>query len=96
MERSNIQSLRQVIDKFLKETPLHKKLLERRIIEGWDEVMGKAVAQATGKRYINDGTLYIHLSSSVLRNELFMMKDSILAKLNRYAGEEVIRDVVFK
>ena len=96
MERSNIQTLRQVLERFLKETPLHSKLQERRIIEGWDEVMGRSVSRATDKLYIRNRVLYVHLSSSVLRNELFMLRDDILKKLNRLAGEEVIKDISFK
>jgi len=96
MERSNIQTLKQIIEKFLKETPLQSKLNERRLIESWDETMGKSVARGTGKLYIRDRILYVHLNSSVLRNELYMLKDEILEKLNEQAGENVIKDIVFK
>ena len=96
MERSNIQTLRQAIESFLKETPLRRKLLERRLIESWGEIMGKPVARATNKLYIRDGILYVHLNSSVLRNELFMLRDEIITKLNQQAGEDVIKDIAFK
>ena len=96
MERSNIQTLRQVIEKFLRETPLQGKLNERRLIESWEEIMGKPVARVTNKMYIRDRILYVHLNSSVMRNELYMLKDEILEKLNQKAGEDVIKDIVFK
>ena len=88
--------MRQAIEKFLKDTPLQRKLNERRLIEGWDQVMGSPVARATEKLYIRDRILYVHLSSSVLRNELFMLRSEIVNKLNSHAGEEVITDVAFK
>jgi predicted nucleic acid-binding Zn ribbon protein len=96
VERSNIQTLRQAIEKFLKETPLQRKLNERRLIEGWNQVMGTPVARATEKLYIRDRILHVRLNSSVLRNELFMLKGEIVNKLNQHAGEEVITDIDFK
>jgi len=96
MERSNIQTLRQAIEKFLKETPLQRKFQERRLVESWEENMGKSVARGTSKLYIRDSILYVHLNSSVLRNELFMLKDEIISKLNEQAGEVLIKDIAFK
>ena len=96
MERSNIQTLRQAIEKFLKETPLQRKLQERRLVESWEETMGKSVARGTSRLYIRDAVLHVHLNSSVLRNELFMLKDEIISKLNEQAGEVVIKDIAFK
>ena len=95
MERSRIQTLKEVIESYLKETPLHRKLQERRLVEGWYEIMGKSVARATSKIYIRSGILYIRLNSSVLRNELFMMKNDIISRLNENAGEQIISDIVF-
>jgi predicted nucleic acid-binding Zn ribbon protein len=95
MERSRIQTLKEIIESYLKETPLHRKLQERRLVEGWYEIMGKSVARATSKVYIRNDVLYVRLNSSVLRNELFMMKNDIISRLNERTGEPVISDIVF-
>lgn len=96
MERSNTRSIRQVIDDFLRGTPLHRRMTERRLVEDWEEVMGKSVSKATSKLYIRDGVLTVHLNSSVLRSELFMLSDDIRKKLNERAGEQVVREIVLK
>jgi predicted nucleic acid-binding Zn ribbon protein len=95
MERSRTQSLREVIEAFLKETQLHRKLQERRLVESWYELMGKPVARITSRVYIRKEVLYVQLNSSVLRNELFMMKNDIICRLNDHIGEQVIKDIVF-
>lgn len=95
MERSKVQTLREVIERYLKETPLHRKLQERRLIEGWYEILGKPVAKATAKVYIRKDILYVQLTSSVMRNELFMMKEDIICKLNEQVGEQIITGIVF-
>ena len=96
MERSNTRTIRQVIDEFMRGTPLHRRMTERRLVEDWEEVMGKSVARATNRLYIRDGVLYVHLNSSVLRSELFMLSKEILRKLNERAGEKVVREIVLK
>jgi hypothetical protein len=38
----------------------------------------------------------VHLNSSVVRNELLMLRQELMEKLNQKAGTEVIRDIVLK
>jgi hypothetical protein len=40
--------------------------------------------------------LYVHLNSSVARNELLMLKEALKEKLNERAGKEVIKDIVLR
>jgi len=95
MERSSVQTIREVIERYLRETPLHRKLQERHLIEGWHEILGKPVARATTGIYIRKDILYVRLTSSVMRNELFMMKDDIIRRLNERVGEQIITGIVF-
>ncbi|MCX6333768.1 MAG: DciA family protein [Bacteroidia bacterium] len=45
---------------------------------------------------MKDKVLYVHLSSSVVRNELLMLRQALKEKLNEKAGIEVIKDIVLK
>jgi len=40
--------------------------------------------------------LHVHLNSSVVRNELLMLREVLREKLNSKAGSEVIRDIVLR
>jgi hypothetical protein len=40
--------------------------------------------------------LYVHLNSSVVRNELLMLREALREKLNKKAGSEVIKDIVLR
>jgi predicted nucleic acid-binding Zn ribbon protein len=95
MERSRVQTLKEVIEQYLKETPLHRKFQERHLMECWYELLGKTVTKNTKKLYIRKDILYVQLTSSVLRNELFMMKGDIISKLNERVGEQIITGIVF-
>lgn len=96
MRKTNTQSLKEVLGDFTSELNLSQRIKEIRIIKKWPELMGPAIAQVTDKIYIRNKTLYVHLSSSVARNELFMMRDAIVHIMNKKAGEKVIQKVILK
>ena len=96
MKRSNATTLGQAIRAYLKAMGLDKKLKERRLIDSWEETLGKNIANATTNIYISNQKLIVELNSSIIRNELFMMKSAILESLNKKAGEIVIRDIILK
>jgi hypothetical protein len=39
---------------------------------------------------------YVHLSSSVARNELMMLREALREKLNEKSGKELIREIVLR
>jgi predicted nucleic acid-binding Zn ribbon protein len=81
---------------YIKEMHLEGKLNEVSVINSWEEIVGKAIASRTTKIYIKDQVLYVFLNSSVVRNELLMLRQALKEKLNERAGAEVVRDIVLK
>lgn len=96
MRRSKFISLSEAINDYIKEMNLGPRLAEVDILNSWEEIVGKAIAMRTTKIYIRDKILYVHLNSSVVRNELLMLRESLKDKLNEKAGSPVIKDIVLK
>jgi len=96
MRRSKTITLADAIKDYITEMNLGEKLGETAIINSWEEIVGRVISSRTLKIYIKDHILYIHLSSSVVRNELMMLRESLRDKLNEKAGKEVIRDIVLR
>ena len=96
MERNNTQSIAEAIRAYLKESRLEKPLKERQLVQSWETLLGKSVARATSKIYLSQGRLYVHLNSSVVKNELFMLQDDIIRKLNEAAGEVLVKEIVLR
>lgn len=96
MRNKNEMSLGDAIRAYLKAMGLDKKLKERQVVNSWEEVMGKAVANATTNIALHNMVLYVQLNSSVARHQLQMMKSGIIDELNRKVGEVMVRDIVFK
>jgi predicted nucleic acid-binding Zn ribbon protein len=96
MRRSKTISLAEAVRYYIKEMNLEGKLREVNLISSWEEMVGKAISSKTKKVYIKEGVLYVHLSSSVVRNELLMLREVLRDKLNEKAGSEVVKDIVLR
>jgi predicted nucleic acid-binding Zn ribbon protein len=96
MRRSKTISLAEAIKDYIREMNLEGKLQEVNLINSWEGIVGKAISTRTDKVYIKDHILYVHLNSSVARNELLMLKEALKVKLNERAGKEVIKDIILR
>ncbi len=96
MRKSETQKIAVILGEFLQDTRIGTKMKEIRALGNWEELLGRSVARSTKKLFIRDGKLYVYLSSPVVRNELFMIRDDILKKFNDRAGEKLVREIVLK
>ena len=96
MRRSNTQSLSEVLRDYVKGTSIEKKLKEVDIVQSWEELLGKTIAHYTKNISLKNRILYLEINSSVVKNELFMMREEIRRKLNEKAGEELVNKIIFK
>lgn len=95
MKRQNALPIGDMIRHFLREEGLESPLNEYRLIQAWETVLGKAIARYTGQMYIKNQTLYVHLTSPALRQNLQMSRQSLVKRLNEAVGAQVIVDIVF-
>jgi predicted nucleic acid-binding Zn ribbon protein len=94
-KRNNDKTLKEAIGQMLDVYRLRQKFDETALIAAWPELMGNAIASRTTQLYISDKKLFVRVESSVIKNELMMMKSQILEKLNDRAGKTVINSLVF-
>lgn len=96
MRRSKTISLAEAMKDYIREMKLGNRLIEVGVVSDWEETVGRAIASRTSKVYIKDGILYVHLKSSVVRNELMMIRETLKERINERAGSEVVREIVLK
>ena len=96
MRKKNTELLSDVIRQVLKEQHLDKPLNEKRLIDAWPLVLGLNIMQYTSELSIKNRVLYVKLSSSVLRHDLFLSREEIKTSLNKHVGSEVIVDIMFR
>jgi len=96
MRKKNTQKIDEVIGQYLKSLNIDNKLKEVGLIKSWDDIVGKTIARSTKEIYIKDRKLFIILNSSVIRNELFMLREGLKKALNDRAGESIIDEIILK
>jgi hypothetical protein len=96
MRRSNTQTLGEVIREYVLEMKMDSKLKEADIASSWKSLMGKTIARYTSNIYMAKRILFVEINSSVVKNELIMLREEIRKRLNESAGEELITKIVFK
>lgn len=96
MRKRNTELLKDVIAQVLKQNKLDRPLNEKHVIDAWPAVLGHNINQYTSNLEIRQRVLYVTLTSSVLRHDLFLSKDQIIASLNKHVGLEVIKNIIFK
>ena len=75
---------------------LEKGLNKLTAKEAWHTVMGEAISKYTTQVLLERDTLYVQLSSSVLREELSYGKEKILKLLNEELGKELVKKLVLR
>ena len=94
MRRNKTITLGDALSDLVREYRLEKGLKEAEVLNIWESIAGRVITARTKRTYLRDGVLHIHLTSSVVRNELMMLRDSLKNRINSRAGEEVVREIV--
>lgn len=94
MRRNKTITLGEALNDLIREYRLGPGLKEATVLSIWESIAGKVITARTKKTYLKDGVLHIYLTSSVVRNELMMLRDSLKAQINSRAGEEVVREIM--
>lgn len=93
MFRQKVEQINTVINDFLRSSGIETPLLQRRLINSWEDVAGKSVAKYTRDIYINNQTLMVKITNPALRQDLAMRKTSLMKQLNDSVGSIVIYDI---
>ena len=89
MKRNDAEQIGEMIRKFFRQNAY-------RLIQAWKDVVGPAITKYTSNLYIKNQILYVHLTSSVLRQELMMGRDLLVKNLNKQVGAQVIVNIIFR
>ncbi|MDZ7266209.1 MAG: DUF721 domain-containing protein [candidate division KSB1 bacterium] len=88
------KALGDVLQELLHQYGLVQRVKEYQAVNLWPEVVGEQVAKVASVREVRDGCLYVEVTNSVWRNELYYMKPEIIARINRRIGQNLIHDIL--
>ena len=95
MRKANDKSLKDAIEQMMQVYKIKRKFDETGIIANWPQLVGKSVANRTKELFIHDKKLFLRIESSVIKNELMMMRTQIIDKINEDAKGTLIEQIIF-
>ncbi len=93
MKRTEAQSIKEIIDKAISSQNLSGVFNEQKAGYVWQEIVGPTINRYTTRRYVENGTLHVYISSAPLKNELQFLKSKLIAEVNKAVGANVITNI---
>ncbi|MDN5216283.1 DUF721 domain-containing protein [Fulvivirgaceae bacterium BMA12] len=92
--RSNTYTVGEAIKDLLNVYRLQGKFDETRLVDSWEQLMGKSIAARTNKLFIKDKKLFVQVNSAPLKNELKLSKPKIIEIFEKEIGKDIINEIV--
>ena len=96
MRRTKTLLIGDILNDFFSQPHIAAKVAEGRLPDTWSEVVGERVAALTTQLKLERGCLYVHVTSSVVRSELNMRRQSLIGEINRISGVNLVRNIMIK
>lgn len=93
---SNEGSIGDVLKEFIEKNKLQSGMDKINVEEAWKSLMGNGVNSYTKEVVLKGTTLYVSLTSAVLREELSYGKQKIIKMINEELRKEVIKEVILR
>ena len=93
---NNQTSVGAVLQQIIQENKLQGGMDQIDVREAWKSLMGNGVNHYTKNVVLKGSTLYVELSSAVLREELSHGKSKIVAMINEELRRDVVKEVVLR
>lgn len=94
--QSNESSISDVLQQFIQQNRLEAGMDKIDVEQAWKNLMGNGVNSYTQEVILKGNTLYVKLTSAVLREELGYGKQKIITMLNEELRKEVVKDIVLR
>jgi len=90
------KGIAQAIAEFAAALGIDQTLRRYAVITGWEETVGEQIARVTRPQRIENGVLYVSVTTAPWRAELSLKRMEIIERLNKAAGSRVIKDIRFR
>jgi len=85
-----------ILDRLVARMGITGRLEREKAVVCWEEAVGSAIARRAAAVSISGGRLVVAVENSAWLQELVMMKESIIDKVNSRVGKPVVEDIVFR
>lgn len=85
-----------VLKQFIHDNRLQAGIDKIDVRDAWKTLMGNGVNNYTTEILLKGNTLYVALSSAVLREELGYGKDKIIKMINEELRKDIVKDLILR
>jgi len=85
-----------VLKQFIQDNKLQAGMDKIDVRDAWKNLMGNGVNNYTTEILLKGSTLYVALSSAVLREELSYGKDKIIKMINEELRKEIVTELILR
>ncbi|HUH66648.1 MAG TPA: DUF721 domain-containing protein [Syntrophales bacterium] len=93
--QANLQKLGSVLPGILKKHNIGFDAEHERLLEVWRKAVGQRISAQTRPDKLRRNTLFVKASSPAWMQQLHILKEEIIEKLNTLFGKELVKDVHF-
>jgi len=93
---SNESPIGDILREIIQVNKLQPGMDQISVTEAWKSLMGNGVNSYTRNVILKGSTLYVELTSAVLREELSYGKDKIIKMINDELRREIVKEVVLR
>ena len=90
------QLLGQALHQLVHDLGIDKPLSEFEVITSWSAIVGEQISRVSTAQRIENGVLFVAVSTAPWRAELSLRRREIAEKINHYTGRKVVSDIRFR
>lgn len=90
-----MENLSNILFQFFKKKGLEKRFYEYQVIKEWENIVGEGIALKVKAVNCKDGILYLFSSDSIMRAEIYNLKNEIIKDINKFFKRKIVKDIKF-
>ncbi len=96
MKRIGSQSIKNLVRQAILENNLKDGLDKVRVKAIWKDICGHYISNATTNIYVDNSKLFVSVNSSIIRNELLLIKSELIKRINKEIGRTFINEIIIR
>jgi len=97
MDRQGHEQIGSLLTAVLNSNPvLAENYRKHKIKSLWSEISGEYVAKATEEISFDRRKMYVKIKSSIIRNEMMLIRNQLVARINKTIGVDMIDELIIR
>ena len=89
-------SIGEALNQVLEKSHWKSKIIELRMRQEWEDIVGKTIAKYTRNINLFNKTLTIYTDVAPLKQELLLGKEQLQVRINEYFQERAVEEIIVK